>query len=166
MISSIDWCIHIRYIYIYICTNRIYTDTYIPACPSFNSFYGSNLLKLPVFRRQMAPRVPALPKVRMGFHSWHSGCDWGNCEEKGITHRPFYTMKRDKGMYILQEKPYWLEELAAGSPKTSSFDQIHGKIETTLKVNGLEAEYTSCQRKFETSVGHHHFQFPCKTLGA
>lgn len=153
------------YIYIYKQNIHRYSDTYTRACPSFNSVYASNLLKLPGFRRQMAPRVPALPKVRMVFHSWHSGCDWGNCEEKGITQTVPIPWKGTREC-ISCKKTILIGGAGCRFPKTSSFDKIHGKIEATLKVNGLEAAYTSCQRKFETSVGHHHFQFPCKTLGA
>lgn len=128
------------YIYIYIHTNRICTDTYLRACPSFDSVYGSNLLKIAGFRRQMAPRVPALPKVRSELHTQTVPIPW-----KGT--REWYLAKK--------KHADWRSWLKA-SPKISSFesfDQIHAQIESTLKVHGLEAEYTSCQRKFETSVG-------------
>ena len=97
----IDEYIYIfTYIYILIDVYKQNMHRYLFTCPSFNSVYGSNLLKLPGTRRQMAPRVPALPKVRRELHT--------DCT---------YTMKRDKGMYILQKKTYWLEELAEGFPK-------------------------------------------------
>lgn len=108
------------YIYdIYIYTNRIYTDTQIPIhVPALLS-----ILSMP----------PISSNYLASGGRWHPESllcrRWGWCSIADIAdaigeivkrrelHRPYLYHEKGRGNVYLAKKPYWLEELAAASPK-------------------------------------------------